>query len=95
MGGESSVSEKIFNLQISNFVQILYELMNKKFRATQRVIDQCNFHFQKEFSVLERKLKGQTQPIPLTEVIFFYSQSFAALIFLNIFLRNFELLRNV
>jgi hypothetical protein len=42
--------------------------MNKKFRGTQRVIDQCHFHLQREFDQFEQKLKGRNQPVPISEV---------------------------
>ena len=62
---------RYYKIDFLNFFLILkipYELMNKKFRCTQRVIDQCIFHFHREFQLLEQKLKGRTQPISMNEV---------------------------
>jgi len=49
-------------------IQIPYELMNKKFRAIQRLIDQSDFHFNREIEQLEQKFKA-AQAIPITQVI--------------------------
>ncbi|KAL7071321.1 hypothetical protein ACQ4LE_009509 [Meloidogyne hapla] len=68
MTGKSLTNFSELNCLEYGTLKIPYELMNKKFRCTQRVIDQCIFHFQKEFELLERKLKGRTQPISLEEV---------------------------
>uniref|UniRef100_A0A914KP22 E3 ubiquitin-protein transferase MAEA n=2 Tax=Meloidogyne TaxID=189290 RepID=A0A914KP22_MELIC len=68
MSGKSLTTFNELNCLEYGTLKIPYELLNKKFRCTQRVIDQCIFHFQKEFELLEQKLKGRTQPICLNEV---------------------------
>uniref|UniRef100_A0A914H4G8 E3 ubiquitin-protein transferase MAEA n=1 Tax=Globodera rostochiensis TaxID=31243 RepID=A0A914H4G8_GLORO len=68
MSGKALTNFNELNCLEYGTLKVPYELMNKKFRATQRAIDQCNFHFQKEFSVVEQKLKDRAQPIPLSEV---------------------------
>ncbi|KAI1701880.1 macrophage erythroblast attacher [Ditylenchus destructor] len=49
-------------------LKVPYELLNKKFRASQKTIDQYNYFFKKDGAALENKLKSKTAPIPLSEV---------------------------
>ncbi|KAL3078761.1 hypothetical protein niasHS_014543 [Heterodera schachtii] len=67
MTGKALANFNELNCLEYSTLKIPYELLNKKFRVTQRAIDQCNFHFQKEFSIVEQKLKAK-QPIQLSEV---------------------------
>ncbi|KAF7637216.1 hypothetical protein Mgra_00003392 [Meloidogyne graminicola] len=68
MAGKSLTNFSELNCLEFGTLKIPYELMNKKFRCSQRIIDQCIFHFQKEFEILEQKLQGRAQPISLNEV---------------------------
>ncbi|KAH7726655.1 erythroblast macrophage protein EMP [Aphelenchoides avenae] len=46
-------------------LKVPYELLNKKFRAAQKTIDQHNFYFKKNVASLEAVTKDGSEPIPV------------------------------
>lgn len=49
-------------------LKVPYELLNKKFRAAQKTIDQHNYYFKKNVAALEAVTKDGSEPIPVTWV---------------------------
>lgn len=50
-------------------IKIPYEILNKKFRASQRNVDKYCFHSTNEISLLLKKLQEQKNNTPVNQVI--------------------------
>lgn len=53
-----------------SLLKVPYELLNKKFRATQKIIEKNNFRVKEAATPLEHELKSNNGPIPVTQVSF-------------------------